>query len=83
MELVNHQKKFCSLEEFRQDKKKYLSVSELSQLISVKESWLRSQVFHGRIPYIKIGALVRFDIDDVAQWIEKNKIRPGQGPPSR
>lgn len=65
---------------------KYLSVKELAEKLAVKESWLRSQVFKRNIPFIKIGALIRFDPEEVSQWINSKKVNPqeippGQGPP--
>lgn len=52
--------------------KNYLTVEELAVELGVKTSWVRSMVFKKRIPYIKIGRLVRFKLKDLEEFIQNN-----------
>ena len=67
-------------------KSRHRSVTENSALLDMEDvaGWLATSPRHvqrlvteRRIPYVKIGHFVRFDPDDVARWIEDQKI--GQG----
>lgn len=42
-----------------------LTVDQVSELLNVKPATIRSWVFHRRIPFLKIGGLVRFDRRDI------------------
>ena len=53
-------------------KKTLLSLIDLQDYLGIKESHLRSLVFKRKIPFIKVGRLLRFDVDEIDQWIEKN-----------
>lgn len=50
-----------------------LNINELSNLLNVKESWVRSAVFRKKIPYIKVGRLIRFDKNVIEEWILSRK----------
>lgn len=53
--------------------KKLLSIQEASDFLNLKVSWLRSAVFKDQIPYIKVGHLIRFDQNDLVEWINSKK----------
>ncbi len=51
-----------------------VGVSELSEKLSVNPSWIYSRTRlkgEGQIPHIRVGKYVRFKIDDVMTWLEK------------
>jgi excisionase family DNA binding protein len=48
---------------------KLLSVKEASKYLSVKESRLRTAVFKGEIPHLKLGRLVRFEKKELSDWL--------------
>lgn len=56
------------------EQKTLLSIKEVSKLLGVTESWVRSAVFHNKLKYIKVGRLVRFDYNDIENWISSNKL---------
>lgn len=58
---------------------KLLSIKEISTYLSVKESWVRSQIFQGKMPFIKIGHLIRFKVSEIEEWI--NNQSNGPSPP--
>ena len=53
-----------------------LTVEELSKRINVKKSTIYLWTHLDYIPHIKIGRLVRFDWDDVENWLETKKESP-------
>ena len=53
----------------------YIDERELSHLIKRALSSLRNDRFHGRgIPYIKIGRSVRYNREEVINFMESRKI---------
>ncbi len=55
---------------------KLLTPQEVCELLGIKMSKLRSAIFRREIPIIKIGRLVRVSQDDLAQWLNQNKVNP-------
>lgn len=51
----------------------FLTIEQAAHLLNVKESWLRSRVFHKDIPYLKFGRHVRFDAAALQEWISCSK----------
>lgn len=47
-----------------------LSIREVSEKLSVKESTLRAWVFQRKIPCVRLGRLVRFKRNDLSRWLE-------------
>jgi len=52
---------------------KLLDVKEIAQILSVKPSTLYQWAELGQIPCIKINGALRFDIEDVLNWIKSCK----------
>jgi excisionase family DNA binding protein len=55
--------------------KHYLTVAELAEMIGSSESFVRKLVFNNKIPFIKIGKLVRFRPVDVHRWIIEQQLK--------
>lgn len=56
-----------------------LTIEQASDLLKVKRSWLRCQVFKKAIPYVKVGRHVRFELTEIERWIAENAIPVGGG----
>ena len=55
---------------------RYLNEIEVSQLTGFALSTLRNKRFSGEgIPYIKVGRSVRYNYQDVIDYMEKRKIK--------
>ena len=54
--------------------KRYLNIKETSTLLDIKISTLYCWISQHKIPYIKIGKLVKFDTYDIGKWLETKKI---------
>ncbi len=50
-----------------------VTVKELSAFLKVKPSTLYSWVHNGTIPFIKLNGLLRFDMDEVQEWVKGSK----------
>jgi len=55
---------------------KYLTVEELCQLLKLKKSYIYDLTYRKKIPFIKIGRHLRFDLEEIQKWIENNKVIP-------
>jgi excisionase family DNA binding protein len=51
---------------------KLLKTDEAAELLSIKPWTLRSWVSEGRIPFVKLGRLVRFNEKRLEEWILEN-----------
>ncbi|MFC1733564.1 helix-turn-helix transcriptional regulator [candidate division KSB1 bacterium] len=62
---------------------RYITEIQVSEITSLALSTLRNQRFEGRgIPYCKIGKSVRYNKDDVIQYMEQRKITPVNANPA-
>ena len=52
---------------------KLISIKELSQFLNVKRSTLYAWVNNGTIPFYKLNGLIRFDLDDIKEWVRNSK----------
>ena len=50
------------------------NIETLAQRLSVSPRFVRRLVAERRIPYLKVGAYVRFDPDDVRQWLDTKRV---------
>lgn len=57
---------------------KLVSVKELSEIIRIKESTLYAWTEKRKMPFIRLNGLLRFDLDEVIEWIKSSKILPSE-----
>ena len=53
-----------------------MDVHQLSKEIGISPGGIYHWVSQKKIPYIKIGRNVRFDIEAIREWLEKKKVEP-------
>ena len=56
-----------------------LTIQEASDFLKMKESWIRSAIFKREIPYIKMGALIRFNRAELQKWVSRQTVLPRGG----
>lgn len=56
---------------------KLLGVPETAETLGITERQLRNLVYLRKIPYCKVGRLLRFDPRELADWVEATTYRPG------
>lgn len=54
--------------------KRLVGIEELSQYLGIKQNTLRSWVWQKRIPYHKLGRLVKFDLVEIDKWLLERKV---------
>jgi excisionase family DNA binding protein len=54
--------------------KRYISIQELSEYIGITKGTLYVWVCYKRIPYVKIGKRVKFDLKEIDDWITMQKV---------
>jgi excisionase family DNA binding protein len=62
-----------------------VDVTTVAKLLSVDVRFVRRLVFERRIPYLKLGRYLRFDVAEVAEWLEDQRVKKDQtrSPPWR
>lgn len=54
-----------------------LNIEEVEKLLNIKKSTLRAWIFGNRIPFIRIGRLIRFKASDLEAWVS-NRVKDGK-----
>ena len=57
---------------------KLLSIGELSEKLGIPVATLYAWTCKKKIPYIKLGTLVRFKESEIMEWISKKSVHPDQ-----
>lgn len=52
-----------------------ISIKNLSRSLDISENTIRWWVATGKIPYVKLGKLVRFDVVKIQRFIDANSIK--------
>ena len=55
-----------------------LDVVGLAARLGVTERFVRRMVHERRIPFYKVGALLRFDVADVEHWLAMHRVDPSR-----
>ncbi len=53
-----------------------LDVEGLAQRLNVTEHWVRRAVREKRVPYYKVGRLLRFDAEEIERWLVDQRHAP-------
>jgi excisionase family DNA binding protein len=64
-----------------QDTRRLLTVQEAARMLAVSVSTLYGWVWQRRIPFVKVGRAVRFDLADLEKFIQagRTQARPRTG----
>lgn len=52
-----------------------VDIKAVAKQLGIKESMVRNLVFKKKIPFIKIGSLLRFDPDQITTWYKTNHTK--------
>jgi len=66
------------MEAAREDGKKLLTISDVSEYLNIKTKTLYAKVEAGDIPHYRIGRLVRFRLDEIDAWLEDCRSKDPQ-----
>jgi excisionase family DNA binding protein len=56
--------------------KRLLNIRDASVYLGISVNTLRCWCSRKTIPYVKLGRMVRFNISELDQWIEKQVVEP-------
>jgi len=56
--------------------RRLLSIGEASEYMGVSKRTLYRMIRGHRIPFLRIGRLVKLDLKEIEKWIAKQSIRP-------
>ena len=54
--------------------KRYLTVKELSEYLGIPRHTIYCWISMRKIPFVKMGRLVRFDIEAIQKWVQQRKV---------
>ena len=54
---------------------KLMDINEISEKVGLSLSAIYKMIHQRRIPFVKVGRLVRFDPIQIKEWIEDNSFR--------
>jgi len=54
--------------------KRFIGINDLAQYLDVSAKTVRAWVWQRKIPYCKMGRLVKFDLKKVDEWTKKNSV---------
>lgn len=60
----------------RMENKQFLSVKEISQYMGLSTHTVYLWVQLKKIPYYKIGKAVRFNLQEINEWLRAQQVRP-------
>jgi len=53
-----------------------INIDEAAKYVGLAKPTLYAMVTQRRIPYVKVGRLLKFDVDRLDQWIHLNSVMP-------
>ena len=59
--------------------KRYLGIDEFSKYMGVTKGTLYVWVCRRKIPYLKVGKLVKFDIRRIDSWLKERQVNEIKG----
>ena len=55
--------------------RKLVGIKELAEYLGIKTDTLYSWIYQRKIPYVKVGRLVKFDSIQIDEWLSKNSVQ--------
>lgn len=56
-----------------------LSIADAAARLGVTERYIRRLVYERRVPFYKVGRLVRFRSSELDRWLEARRVGPTVG----
>ena len=55
---------------------RFIGIKECSEYLGIPKGTLYSWTFSRKIPYIKMGRLVKFDLRKLEEWVKEREVKP-------
>jgi excisionase family DNA binding protein len=56
-----------------------IGIDELASILHIRKGTIYNWVYRRKIPYVKVGRLVRFDLKEIAKYLDGCRIDPLAG----
>jgi excisionase family DNA binding protein len=53
--------------------RRFIGIKELAVYLDLKEPTIKAWLYQGRLPFVKMGRLIKFDIREIDVWIAKQR----------
>jgi excisionase family DNA binding protein len=53
-----------------------INIDEAAKYLDLAKPTLYAMASQRRIPYVKVGRLLKFDLEKLDQWIQQNSVMP-------
>jgi len=60
-----------------------VDANEAAKLLGVPSTWLLAQARARKVPHHKLGHYMRFDLDELIDWLDETRVGPGPQPRRR
>jgi len=57
----------------------FITIKKLSEHLSFSEARIRWEIHKRRIPFVKIGKSIRFDLNEIGNWLKNARIGETHG----
>jgi len=54
--------------------KRFIGITGLSEYLDISKNTVYSWIWQRKIPYVKIGRLVKFDLRKIEDWIKERGV---------
>ncbi len=54
--------------------RRLVDIDGAAEHLSVTTRFIRTLVAERRVPYLKVGKFVRFDLDELDQWLDARRV---------
>lgn len=52
-----------------------IDTDEVARILNLKPKTIRMYCLNRKIPFVKICGAVRFDVNEIAKWVESSKVK--------
>lgn len=56
-----------------------IGIDELASLLRIQKGTIYNWIYRRKIPYVKVGRLVRFDLNEITKYLDGCRIGPLAG----
>ena len=57
-------------------RKQFIGIKELAEYLGIRINTIYMWTYQKKLPYFKIGKLVKFDLGEIDTWLKGKKIKP-------
>lgn len=55
--------------------KRFVGIKDLAVYLDLSENTVKAWVYQGKLPFIKMGRLIKFDLRQIEKWLDEKKAK--------